>query len=179
MGAPNSEAPLDPEWRAKMELAEKLGGELSHGPRADYQFATTRLDHPWGAQDEQVRIFPPCQVKYAWNGRNPNSGEVIVFIKKGQGAIWKRKKIGSADFFPDDGFIAWDDTNNEYAWHEVGTIGVPGSVDPKPRKCVVRPDPTKTSPRARGRNKGRFMRWWTSLGNNEQDLDFLRKDRND
>lgn len=133
------------------------------------------LDQPWGEETKQVRIFPPCQIKAVQHRGDP----VVVFVKAPRGAIWKRKRIGYFDYFPSTGFVAWDDKNQEYAWHEVGTIDAPNAKDPdiKRRQSVVRPDPSpQPEPRARGQRKGWFQRWWTSLANNDQDLDFL-KDR--
>lgn len=153
------------------------------------QYSTMTLDQPWGAVVEKVRIFPPCQVKKAEHRGDP----VVVFIKSAPAKAWKRKRVGYFDYFPSAGFVAWDDKNGEYAWHEVGTIDVPSAVDPtlstgsshsdavsahRQRRPIPRPNPSLNSPTHPKRPRRRFMDWWTSKSGANDTPEFLRKDRN-
>jgi hypothetical protein len=151
---------------------------------SEYKYTTITLAQPWGNLEESVRTFPPCQIKDAIN----RTTGVTIFIKDSS-KTWKRKNIGHYDIFPSDGFIAWDDKNQEYAWHEVGTIDVPQAIDPKladrsegiPQFVpIIRGE---TEPviagaggyrRTKARRRGRFMEWWASLSNSNDTPEFLR-----
>lgn len=153
-----------------------MGGGTGTGGSPN-QYTAMTLDQPWGESEEQVRIFPPCQVR-----DRMNSGDaVMVFIKGGK--VWKRKRIGYVDFFPSAGFIAWDDSNQEYAWHEVGTIDVPGAVDPTLTKRSpfirgesepVGSNPPRRAPRVRAKRRT-FMEWFLNKSNANETPDYLRR----
>lgn len=149
---------------------------------SDSQYVIMTLDHPWGLTDETVRIFPPCQVKeVVFRGHGP----VVVFTKGPRDENWKRKRISIYDLWPSGGFVAWDDDNNEYAWHEAGTIDVPEAKSPtrftpiilgETEDVVAGAGSPRRAPRARGNWRDRFVDWWDSKSRDTQDLDFLRKD---
>lgn len=137
------------------------------------KYATMTLKQPWGDSEEQVRIFPPCQIKNETHRGDP----IVVFAKYGN--HWERKRIGYFDMFPLRGFVAWDDSNQEYAWHEVGTIDVPGARDPNVVSASIpkRPDPTRVQDERKTKRKRRSFRdWFLSKSNLNDAPDFLRKD---
>lgn len=141
----------------------------------DRKYVTMKLDQPWGLSEEKVRIFPPCEVKAG----TPKSS-VVVFVKNAN-ATWRRKTIGYFDSFPYSGFVAWDDRNSEYAWHEVGRIDVPDAKDPD----IPRPFPMRVYEVERGqplarqewrddshpskRKRRSFVEWWASLGGSDDE----------
>lgn len=160
------------------------------------------LDQPWGEEEHNVRIFPPCEVKNRLN----RSDTAVVFTKDTRSKNkWRRKLVENYWSFP-DGFIAWDDKNQEYAWHDVGTIDVPSAEDPLVTRTVsvlpsrsisvsgCVPESTGFKPIIRGESetvggktkkpkpkkrntKSRFVDWWTSKGSHAEPLDFLRESR--
>lgn len=150
------------------------------------QFATMILDQPWGEVTERVRIFPPCEIKESMH----RGDDVMIFVKDVRSKNWKRKRIGYIDRFPLDGFIAWDDKNKEYAWHEVGTIDVPKAQDPDLPKVrpIIRGGSEAVlagagSPRRfRGvpgtlPKRRRFLDWWSSKSQSNDTPDFLGQTR--
>lgn len=145
------------------------------------RYATMTLEQPWGDEVTNVRVFPPCEVKHSWNVRSNGGGTTVtIFVKKVRGVGWRRSAVEAADFFPESGFVAWDDTNKEYAWHEVGTIDVPKAVDPRLSSgAVVRPDPTRVIhdlPRNPARKRRSLRDWFLSKSRANDIPDFLRKD---
>lgn len=158
------------------------------------QFTTITLEQPWGTSDERVRIFPPCQIKDRFHEGN----SVVVFARQPHSSskAWRRRQIDNYGFFPKGGFVAWDDKNGEYAWHEIGTIDVPNAKDPDvPRpaeslpqfKPIIRGETevffagAGGAPRQRDKSRTlrqRFMDWWAGKSRtNDNPLDFLRKDQ--
>lgn len=143
-------------------------------PRTDRHTSMT-LEQPWGDENQLVRIFPPCQIEDAVHRGDP----VVVFIKSGKHYV--RKRVGYFDLFPSRGFVAWDDTNGEYAWHEVGTIDVPSAKDPKADKFVpiIRGESETVGGEwdRKPRRKRRSLREWFLSKSQANDVpDFLRKD---
>lgn len=148
------------------------------------QYETITLEHPWGSTEEQVRIFPPCQIKDSFH----EGPMVTIFALRHK--TWKRETVRDYGFFPRGGFIAWDDKNEEYAWHDIGTIHIPKAKDPDLPKStpntishtIIRGETEPvvagagTPRRPRTSQRGRFMRWWASLSSSSQTPDFLRKE---
>lgn len=144
------------------------------------QYKSMTLEQPWGDSVETVRVFPPCEVKYSWNSSMRGGGSsVVVFTKRPQGTVWKRKTVGIADFFPDE-FIAWDDKNNEYAWHVVGSIDVPSARDPDLFKIIIRGETESVTggagkPRTAKRKRRTLREWFLGHSSANEPPDFLRK----
>lgn len=165
-------------------------------PDAARRYKTLTLDQPWGNDKAEVRIFPPCIVKKVEN----RGGSVTVFREPyTSGRAWRRETVYDYGFFPYKGFVAWDESNQEYAWHEVGTIHVPGATAPssqslpqpgKPsmnlladafgRPSIIRGE-TETLVAGAGRIRSkrpwreRFMDWFTSKSSDQDPLDFLKE----
>lgn len=160
-------------------------------PDVARRYKTLTLDQPWGNEKAEVRTFPPCIVKKSEN----KGGEVVVFREPyTSGRAWRRETVYNYGFFPRKGFVAWDESNQEYAWHEVGTIHVPGVSGPslpQPNRPTANllADALGRTEIVRGKSEAisyrstrtkrplreRFMDWWTSKSSSD-DLDFLRKD---
>lgn len=152
------------------------------------QYATMTLGQPWGDKEEQVRIFPPCQV-----GRSTYRGPGVVVFVKGAGPSkrWVRMNIAYYDIMPRGGFVAWDDKNQEYAWHEVGTIDVPNATDPDLPKFVpiIRGESEPITAGAgspkrlryddvrRKSLRERFLDWWAGKSSANDGIDFLHQER--
>jgi hypothetical protein len=91
------------------------------------QYKIMTLDQPWGDSEETaVRIFPPCQVESTYH----HGKDVIVWTVSTRGTLRRKRIDGYYGPYPTNGFVAWDDKNGEYAWHEVGSIDVPSAKDP-------------------------------------------------
>lgn len=157
----------------------------------DCHYAPATLRQPYGDETVNVRFHPPCVVTPGPYGhRGPT---VFVFVKRNPSAkVYERKRIGEYVTYPRDGFIAWDPAAEEWAWHNAGTIDVPGATRPRSGKSksfvpiirgesepvgkpATKPSRARAKPNKASKRKGKgFEHWWSSRSRANEVPDFLR-----